>query len=511
MNLLDLYRDDASGMGKITSVSGGNEFRGPCPKCGGTDRFGVWPNQNEGAGSFFCGRGALGGNGCGIGGDAIQYLRDVRNYSYHEACDCLGITPARGGESLQYKSPVAPKKYQEPAFVAKEAVYPDDVVDPALWREHGMKFVNECHEAIQSRPMSIAYLMARGISREQIAKFKIGFHGGSTRGDKEYQPTFRPWPSWGLKPETREGGKFRMLILPAGLVLPHIVDGLLHGITIRLLRPDPKQPTKKYHYVRGSIRDMWVTNPTAKVFVLQEAQFDCIAVDGAAGDLVGTVGLGSTGTKPDARTAALLKDSLGILDGLDFDEPRRNPQTGRMERPGAAGGKWWKEQYPDQYKRWPVPVGKDAGEAFAAGVDLRMWIQAGLPPGLQGDKPTVLDNKNKDTLPAAVPVPEIKKPATPSKKKENPEQQRIEQILKAKQFPQTDDVVELRTLLAQAEGFFRVYGKGTGVGPVVSPEWSNKYVEKRSRISWLLYNSEAIGKIIGNLADGLYGPDHLSA
>lgn len=507
MNLLDLYRDDAGDLGKITSVSGGSEYRGPCPKCGGNDRFGVWPLQNEGAGSFFCGRGALGGNGCGIGGDAIQYLREVRNYSYHEACDCLGITPARGGESLQYKSPVAPKKYQEPAFVAKEAVYPEDVVDPALWREHGMKFVNECHEAIKSRPLSIAYLMARGISREQINKYKIGFHHGSTRGEVEYQPTFRPWPSWGLKAETREGGKFRMLILPAGLVLPYIVDGLLHRITIRLLRPDPKQPKKKYHYVRGSIRDLWVSNQTAKAFVLQEAEFDCVAVDGAAGDLVGTIGLGSTGTKPDARTAELLKNSMAILDGLDFDEPRRNPQTGRMERPGAAGGKWWREQYP-QYKRWPVPVGKDAGEAYAAGVDLRMWIEAGLPPVLLGEKAPVV---SAPVAPVAKAVPEIKKPDAASINFEKQERQRIDQLLREKQLPQTSEVQELRALLAQAKGFFRIYGRGTGVGPVVSPEWSEQHVEKRSRISWLLYNSESVGNIIGNLADGMYGPDHLCA
>ena len=118
----------------------------------GTDRFGVWPEQNEGNGSYFCGRGALGGNGCSIGGDAIQYLRDVRKYSYQEACDCLGITPRRGGESLQYKSPVAPKRFQEPAFVPKELDYPEDVVDPALWREHGIKFVDECHAALLARP-----------------------------------------------------------------------------------------------------------------------------------------------------------------------------------------------------------------------------------------------------------------------------------------------------------------------------------------------------------------------
>ena len=39
MNILDLYREDVDG--KILSVSGGQEYRGPCPVCGGDDRFGV--------------------------------------------------------------------------------------------------------------------------------------------------------------------------------------------------------------------------------------------------------------------------------------------------------------------------------------------------------------------------------------------------------------------------------------------------------------------------------------
>lgn len=521
MNLLDLYRDDIAGNGKIISVSAGREWRGPCPLCGGVDRFGVWPDQGDGQGSFFCGREKGGGNGCGIGGDAIQYLRDVRKYSYSEACDCLGIASRRGGESLRYKLPVAPKKAQEAIFEPKKVIYPDEVVEPELWHEHGMKFVEECHQALLGRPMSIAYLMARGIDREQIVKYRLGFHAGSTRGKNQYLPTFRPWPSWGLRPEKKEGGKFRMLILPAGLVIPYVVDGQLHRITVRLIKTDPKMPKKKYHYIRGSIRDLWVSNPTAEAFVLQEAEFDCIAVDGAVGDLVGTIGLGSTGTKPDARSAAILQESVSILDALDFDTPVRNRYTGKMERPGASGGKWWKEQYKQRYKRWPVPKGKDAGEAFAAGVDLRTWIMAGLPPIFHDvpvvHRPAVVDKTRKDVPkpkeePLPEEAPEVEKQPDPAQKKEakKPEQQRLDQKISDQETSNVEDVEELKKLLTQAEGLFRIYGKGTGVGPIVSEEWSEKYSEKRSRISWLLYNSAAVGHIVENLADGIYGPDNLS-
>ncbi|MDD5476381.1 MAG: hypothetical protein PHU03_07715, partial [Syntrophales bacterium] len=59
-----------------------------------------------------------------------------------------------------------------------------------------------------------------------------------------------------------------------------------------------------------------------------------------------------------------------ILNALDYDD---------------AGGKeawhFWPEAYgKKKVKRWPVPEGKDPGEAYQAGVNLRAWIKAGLDP-----------------------------------------------------------------------------------------------------------------------------------
>ena len=56
----------------------GRELCGPCPVCGGTDRFTVFPDQNDGAGSFWC-------RGCGIAGDVIDILRKVEGMSFAEA------------------------------------------------------------------------------------------------------------------------------------------------------------------------------------------------------------------------------------------------------------------------------------------------------------------------------------------------------------------------------------------------------------------------------------------
>ena len=75
MNLLDLVEQDV----KVSRVGAGREYAGPCPLCGGEDRFRVWPDT----GRYWC-------RGCGAMGDVIQYLRDVRGMSYREACRVVG-------------------------------------------------------------------------------------------------------------------------------------------------------------------------------------------------------------------------------------------------------------------------------------------------------------------------------------------------------------------------------------------------------------------------------------
>jgi hypothetical protein len=60
-SLLDLL----PGLKRVSS-SGGGEYAGPCPFCGGTDRFRCWPVK----GRAWCRQ-------CGWKGDAIQLLRDA--------------------------------------------------------------------------------------------------------------------------------------------------------------------------------------------------------------------------------------------------------------------------------------------------------------------------------------------------------------------------------------------------------------------------------------------------
>lgn len=75
-------------------VSSRAEYQGPCPQCGGTDRFSV----NRGKGVWNC-RGCGKGGGDGIGLAAHYYFLDLRGAGFLKACSVLlGESIPEGGE-----------------------------------------------------------------------------------------------------------------------------------------------------------------------------------------------------------------------------------------------------------------------------------------------------------------------------------------------------------------------------------------------------------------------------
>ncbi len=71
---------------KSSRQRGETVFHGPCPICGGRDRFTVWttnPRSGQG-GRVYCRQ-------CGYTADGIATLMELRDYSFADACDALGI------------------------------------------------------------------------------------------------------------------------------------------------------------------------------------------------------------------------------------------------------------------------------------------------------------------------------------------------------------------------------------------------------------------------------------
>ena len=160
------------------------------------------------------------------------------------------------------------------------------------------------------------------------------------------------------------------------------------GFTLSAYRADPTTPA------RGG------------VVVVQETELDSYMHHAVAGDLTSCLA-SMTSNIRNMSTAVFerLKNASCILVALDCDKA------------GAEGWPRWRATFP-RAKRWPVPMGKDAGEAFGAGLDLRLWVQAGIPEGLQlampaGQAPDMTSQEGARENRAEQVEPRVEQPAPP--------------------------------------------------------------------------------------------------
>lgn len=346
---------------RVGAQSGkGPEWAGPCPVCGGgkgSDRFHVWPEQGQG-GTFWCRQ-------CGKGGDLIEYYRWANHLSYRDACARAGI------DAQTYAPQSAPSTRKNGPHPANHAngwqpVRTEPV--PQLWAEHAAKFAEWCHAQLLTNPDQLAWLAKRGITPTMIAKYGLGWNSTDT---------WRPRESWGLETILRTDKKPKKLWLPCGLVIPQWIGDQVARLRIR--RPEVAEGELKYYVVPGSGREPLISNREALAYVVLESELDVVVLDGQAGDLVGVVAMGNASAKPTEDLDGLLSAAVHLSISLDSDTPRKNPTTGKTECPGAQGSLWWLKQY-RHADRVPVIGGKDPGDAYQAGVDLRAWVLAGLPP-----------------------------------------------------------------------------------------------------------------------------------
>ena len=365
----------------------GGEYHGKCPANGpacvctedNTDRMRIWPHQGP-VGMFSCRK-------CGHNGDAIQWLKDFQGMGYLEACAYLGIEPkSKTSASLPGRSKAsipAPEQIRQltihptaslpgrskasipaPEQIRQLTIHP--TASPSqVWIEHAEKFVAWCHDQLLANPAQLAYLAARGISKAAAISCRLGWNPADTYRQRE---------SWGLPTDLRKKtGQPRRLWLPAGLVIPVYCSGILQRVRIR--RPASERAkmceSLKYYRIPGSSITTMILGESSLAFAVVEAELDACAIFSAAQDLVGSVSIETLEGNLDAEASAILAQALVILNALDADDPT----TPALQR----ALKKWSATFP-RHLRWPVPVGKDPGEAVKAGVDLRTWILAGLPP-----------------------------------------------------------------------------------------------------------------------------------
>ncbi|HML52722.1 MAG TPA: primase-helicase zinc-binding domain-containing protein, partial [Solidesulfovibrio magneticus] len=353
--------------GLMPKKESGTSWGAPCPACGGKDRCVIKPADHDGRGGYFCRR-------CNVYGDAIQFLRDYEGMSYAEACKRLGVAVARSVPSL-------PRVPRQPAGQEPFEAVPQE--SPAeLWQTKATKFSVLAHQHLLAHPRWLAWLASRGLPLEAAQRYRLGYNPG----EKGKTCLIRPRSSWGLpplEPKPAKDGEApakpkTTFWIPRGVVIPQLSadpDGPVRRLRIR--RPDEdrrkfKEETK-YYVIPGSSMDAMILGPQSQAFVVVESELDALMLHHHVGDLVGVVSIQTANVRKIAADVhAALSQALCILVALD------------AEGAGGAGAKgWarWAASFP-RAKRWPCPVGKDPGEAFEKGANLRAWVMAGLPPAL---------------------------------------------------------------------------------------------------------------------------------
>ena len=339
---------------KVATTRGG-EYAGPCPFCGGRDRFRVQPEQRR----WWCRR-------CGDDGrwqDAIAYVQQRDGVDFVEACRRLGASasemgsssrPSEQGPARARPRPVVSAP-QPPTSAARLGALelPDDQVPSPAWQAAGWALVAEAEAVLWSDTgeRARAYLASRGLQEQTLRAWRVGFQPDLARRD--------PAERWGF-PATDANGKPARVRIPRGVVLPWAEGDRLWQIKVRT-----NHPQLRYMAVSGGHPCLYgaETLVPGELAVLTEGELDTQLLHQEVGDLLGVASLGSASRWPTPHALRYLMACSELLVATDAD----------LE--GEQGAKKLGLLLPGRVRRLRPPLGKDPTEYRRLGGNVRDWVR----------------------------------------------------------------------------------------------------------------------------------------
>jgi hypothetical protein len=350
VDLLALAERDTD-LSRVAATNEG-EWAGPCPFCGGEDRFRLWPRHPSGRGRWWCRR-------CGRSGDAISYLQERQGLTFEQAVERFGGDVARlTRASARGRRPPPPS-------------VPDVAPPGAVWQARGRAFCRYARGQLWSpagRGARVYLAEARGLREETVRHFGLGYNPRCLYD--------RPVSRWGL-------GAGKAVYLSRGIVLPGEADGALWYVQVR--RPlgggpllaylggevPAWRPEAKYMAVKGSAgKALFGADGLAgkEALLFCEGEFDAMLAWQEVRDLVDVATLGGAhkGNRGlPSRWHLRLLHYRTILAAYDADEAGRS---------GAA----MLAAHSCRVVQVSVPVGGDLTGFWQSGGDLVGWVRSCL-------------------------------------------------------------------------------------------------------------------------------------
>ena len=182
MNLLEIIGTDTEL--KRTSGTHGGEYHGPCPFCGGKDRFWAQPAFGEN-GRWKCRQ-------CDKGGDAYDYVMEKRGLGFREAKSVVDGVPIDDGTQRKVDMDRVPenrdvveksnsckkRNRSNSSRILSSSREPARLSDSPAWQSTVKQFVDRSWKAGIGRTIAnIEYLLgrSRAFSRRDQCEAKLGY------------------------------------------------------------------------------------------------------------------------------------------------------------------------------------------------------------------------------------------------------------------------------------------------------------------------------------------------
>lgn len=261
------------------------------------------------------------------------------NFTFEQATQELGVTLMQS--SLQI---------WKPAYSFKPAILhqPDD-----KWIQEAEKFVSKSHAQLLNTPEILKYLHQRGIPLTSIVKYKLGWSNSHQFIDRS---------AWGLSEEYNQSGNLKKLFIPRGIVIPSIdKSGEIIRLKVRRSEWTKNDQLPKYMIIPGSMNGLSILEGPKDSLVVVESELDAYLLHAIASNFATIVSVGGNIKNPDNVVDRLARSANRLLINHDNDSG------------GQAMLAKWRKLY-SHAMPCPAPTGKDIGEAFSQGVDVKSWL-----------------------------------------------------------------------------------------------------------------------------------------